>query len=289
MGCMADEGRITDHYEQPDPVAAIERGFAQSGKSVDDLAVDDLSIVDEFHTGGRAATEAVIAKLGLVADDTVLDIGCGLGGPARYCASRFGCRVTGIDLTPSYIDAATVLTDWVGLGDKVIFEQRAAQELALGDGSNGAAFDAAYLFHVGMNVEDKTELFSGVHRILRPGGRFAVYDLMRTDTGELTYPLPWATTGASSFVATQAAYEAGLVSGGLELVGVQDRTEIGLAFAAMISASTRAGPAGQAPAPPPVGLHLVLGSDAGTKLANLIAALDSGVLAPIEIIARRPD
>lgn len=280
---MGPEPAISDHYEQADLAVRIEQGVIASGRATSDIGVEGLAPADEFHVGGLPATEIVLSRLGLGGDMNVLDIGSGLGGPARFCAQNYGCRVTGIDLTASYVDAARVLTSWVGLSDRVSFLQMSALDLSP-EGTGGVErFDAAYLLHVGMNIADKTELFDVIGGVLRPGAGLAIYDLMKIDRGDLAYPMPWATTSASSFVETQASYEASLVSAGFELVSVADRSEVAAAFLE----ATRAQQA-SADGPPPLGLHLAMGPDIGTKVANLTAALEAQIVAPIEIVARRP-
>lgn len=280
---MTPDPAVSDHYEQADLIARIEQAVIASGRSTTDISVEDLAPADEFHVGGLLATETVMSRLGLGADMHVLDIGSGLGGPARFCAQTYGCRVTGIDLTASYVDAARVLTGWVGLSDRVSFRRMSALDLRPEENGATRLFDAAYLLHVGMNIADKTELFDVIGAVLRPGAPLAIYDLMRIDTGDLSYPMPWATAEASSFVETQASYETSLVTAGFELVTVADRSEIAAAF-------IKAGRAQQAAAagPPPLGLHLAMGPEIGTKVANLSAALGAQIVAPIEIVARRP-
>lgn len=280
---MTSERTIADHYEQADLTARIQQGVVALGHSIDDVSVEDLAPADEFHVGGIAATKIVLSRLDLSPDMHVLDIGSGLGGPARFCAETYGCRVTGIDLAASYVEAARELTDWVGLSDRVSFEQMSASELGAETPGHEQLFDAAYLLHVGMNIADKTDLFEVIGSVVRPGGALAIFDLMRIDTDDLAYPLPWATTSASSFVETQANYEASLVAAGFDLVSVADRSEIAAAFVKMIRGQQQTGGG-----PPPLGLHLAMGPDIGTKVANLAAALDGQVLAPIEIVARRP-
>ncbi|MDH3680989.1 MAG: methyltransferase domain-containing protein [Acidimicrobiia bacterium] len=275
---MISDDLIAGHYGQPDLVTGIRRGLTESGISISSVTIDDLAVVDEFHVGGRAATESFLAGLELEPEMHVLDVGCGLGGPARFGASRYDCRVTGIDLTPSFIEAAQVLTDWVGLSDRVAFENCAAQDMTFPK----RTFDAAYLLHVGMNVADKTGLFAAIAKVLKPGAKLGVYDLMRTDTGDLTFPVPWASTSATSLVATQSSYEASLVDAGFDLVSVRDRHEVAAAFVSMIRSQDNV-----AAQPPPLGLHLLIGSDGPTKLANVVAALDAGILSPIEIVATR--
>ncbi len=111
---MTTDRSVSEHYSHGRLVAAICEGLAALGKTPDTVTIDDLAAVDEFHIGGRQATEDFIGQLGLAADHRVLDVGCGIGGPARFVAERFGCRVGGIDLTPEYVETARTLCEWVG-------------------------------------------------------------------------------------------------------------------------------------------------------------------------------
>lgn len=267
--------QITDHYEQGDLIARIEAGINAAGKTTVDVTIDDLAAVDEFHTGGRQATKAVLSNLDLKAGERVLDVGSGLGGAARYCATEFGCTVLGVDLTSEFVDAARVLTGWVGLGDQVSFECASAQNLPAAE-----PFDAAYLMHVGMNVADKAELFAGIADRLRPGGRLAIYDLMRIGEGELLFPVPWASSAETSFVEPQATYETALVHAGFQVQSATDHSEIAAAFVEAFEKGM-AGDNG----PPPVGLHLVMGATTPQKAVNSIAAMNQGLITPVELIA----
>ena len=237
--------------------------------------LDQLAPLDEFHVGGRAATIDLFSHLGLGEGMRVLDVGCGLGGPARFCASTNRCNVVGIDLTPSYVAAAVELTRRVGLSESVEIHVGSAFDPPFAKRS----FDAAYMLHVGMNIGDKTGLFAGIHRLLRPGARFGIYDLARDDIGDLTFPMPWATTADTSFVATRASYEQSLASAGFAIEAATNREDLAAAAVAQFDRLSD-GP------PPPVSLALVMGDTFATKVANLRAALASGVLVPVELIAR---
>jgi len=276
---MITDDLVTDHYSRPDLGAAIAAGLEASGLSVDNLSVDDLAMVDEFHTGGRGATDHLLNQLDLTRGDEVLDVGCGIGGAARYCANTFGTSVAGVDLTPAYVAAARQLTEWVGLSDRVAFHQ--------GDGAalpfKKHAFDAGYLLHVGMNVADKTGLFATIAHVLRPGARFGVYDLMRLRSDNLAFPLPWASVAATSFLSSPDSYQESLGAAGFEIISHEDRTETVLEFMSGVAKGLKAGVG-----PPPLGLHLLMGPEAGTKLINMVEALEAGILAPVEIVAATP-
>ena len=271
---------VVEHYDRPGLLAAIESGFAEAGRPTGELTLADLAPVDEFHVGARPATESFLARLALDQEMTVLDVGCGLGGPARYAAATFGCRMVGVDPTEAYVEAARALTGWVGLDDRVTFRCATTRELTESDDNR---FDAAYLMHVGMNVADKTAFFAEIGTLLEPGATLGVYDLMRTDDGDLDYPMPWATTAGTSFVATQVAYEASLASAGFEIVSAAERHDLANVFVDTVG---RAVAAGRGPAGP-VGLHLVMGPTIGAKVGNLTRALQAEVVTPVELLARR--
>lgn len=277
---MSSETDLVEHYGGDDLVSAIEAGLAATGKAPNEATIDDLGPVDEFHVGGRPATLALCEQLGLAgsAELSVLDIGCGIGGTARCLASNFDCRVTGIDLTPAYVEAARTLSGWTGLTGRVAFEAGSALAMPFPDDS----FDVAVMLHVGMNIEDKAALFAEAARVLRPGGRFGVYDIVRQGPGDIAFPVPWATTPAQSFVAEAASYRSALEAAGFT---VTERNRHAFAVEFFERMSSRAG---SQQSPPPIGLHLVIGQDAPAKLANLRAAVLAGTLAPTEFIATLP-
>jgi SAM-dependent methyltransferase len=211
--------------------------------------------LNQFHTRGILATGELAAAAGLDPSSRVLDLGCGLGGPARYLAANFGCKVTGVDLSPGFIDAATYLTARCALSDRVMFQVGDALNLPFED----AAFDAVFLQHVAMNVEDRNHLYAEMRRILTPGGRLAVYDLVLRD-GDVLYPAPWARDGATSFLLSEGDTRIAVEQAGFKAVLWRDDTQIALDWlkAAMAGAS-RNGP----------NLGLVMGADFQVKTSNL--------------------
>jgi ubiquinone/menaquinone biosynthesis C-methylase UbiE len=156
--------------------------------------------------GGRVATEHFLDQLAIGPGDHVLDVGCGLGGASRFSAERYGCRVTGIDLTREYVEAGKVLNSWVGLADRIHLEQADASAIPCPE----AAFDRVYMLHVGMNIADKHALASELHRVLKPGGRLGIYDVMRVGDGDLEFPVPWAGSPEGSSVARPDEYKQAL-------------------------------------------------------------------------------
>lgn len=271
---MTIETDVASHYTRPDLADVVLAALRQAGKDPDRLVAEDLAAVDEFHSGWRPQTIAFAEVLGLAPGMAVLDVGCGLGGPARYFAESCGCDVTGFDLTPAFVALATELTARTGLATKARFVTGSALAMPF----EAARFDAATLIHVGMNVSDKTALFAEVRRVLRPGGRFGVFDLMRTGDGLLPFPLPWADDEATSFVATPDAYRDLLQAAGFTVTHERDRT----GFVLDLARQMRERAAAETPI---LGLHLLLGPTAMERIGRLMGAIQVGLLAPVEMIA----
>ena len=275
---MPDRQLVASHYTHGSLVDAIRNGLGQLGKTIEQVEVDDLAPVDEFHIGGRIATKDFLDQLGIEPSHHVLDVGCGLGGGSRFAAQRYGCRVTGIDLTPEYVEAGNTLCEWVGLNDRVHLDVEDAVALSFSDD----AFDRAFVMHVGMNIEDKLALASELHRVIRPGGLLGVYDIMRVGPGELLFPVPWASTPEGSSVAEASAYKDALDSGGFSVSSERNRKEFALEFFAKLRAKAES-----ADGPAPLGLHILMGSNAQQKMKNLVENISADRLAPIELIARK--
>jgi ubiquinone/menaquinone biosynthesis C-methylase UbiE len=275
---MPLEQDVSKHYTHGNLTEEIGAALAAAGKRRNALTVDDLAAVDEFHIGGRQASDDFLGQLGFAPGKHVLDVGCGIGGPARFTANRFGCRVTGIDLTNEYVVTGNALTNWVGLSDRVTLQQGSALAMPFADG----AFDGAYMLHVGMNIEDKAKLFSEVARVLRPGAPFGVYDVMHTGEGELTYPVPWAMTAQTSFLTTPEQYKALLSAAGFAISAERDRRDFALDFFAQLRAKMAA-----SGGPPPMGLHIVMGRTTPDKVRNMTENIAAGRIAPVELIAQK--
>jgi sarcosine/dimethylglycine N-methyltransferase len=255
---------VRDHYRATGLTERLKTALAVFGPEERRLTPEQLGMLDQFHTRGLAATADLGRLAGIVADTSVLDVGSGVGGPARYLAAAYGCRVEGVDLSEPFVEAARYLTARTGQGGQVSFQTASALDLPFDDGG----FDVVLLQHVAMNIADRPRLYREVRRVLKSGGRFASYDVVLR-AGEPLYPLPWARTPATSFLLTAAATREAIESAGFRALTWQDDTEAAKAWAAQLRAS---GP------PPSPNLGVVMGPDFAALTANLGRNLIAGRL-----------
>ena len=263
---------LTTHYGSDGIVERILDALVTAGFDIDALEPDALAGADEFHIGGRTGSELVSDALAVSPGDHVLDVGCGIGGTARFLRRVTGATVTGVDLTSKFVDAANQLTDLVGLSDGVDFQTGSATDLPF----DNASFDAVCMVHVGMNIADKYPMFAEMARVARPNSPVVVYDLMLTGSGdELVYPMPWSPTPEFSFPAVQSEYEAAATAAGLTPTDVQDHADLARRFFNEPPAS-----------PPPVTLFDLMGPEMPTMLGNAKAAVNAGQVGPILLAFR---
>jgi SAM-dependent methyltransferase len=188
--------RINDYYGGTNFETAVLDAVRAAGGDPNRLTMDDLASLDQFHDGGREGTRALAQFADVCAGETVLDIGCGLGGPARTLAAEYGCQVTGLDLSAEFCHAATLLTAKVGLANQVTFLQGSALDMSLADGS----FDIVWMHSAGMNIPDKSRLYAEIYPVLRAGGHYVVSEWCGGLEQSLHFPVPWAEDAATSFV-----------------------------------------------------------------------------------------
>jgi sarcosine/dimethylglycine N-methyltransferase len=246
---------VRAHYGAAGLTERLKTALAALGPETQRLAPPQLAALDQFHTRGLAATAELATLAGITADMSVLDVGSGVGGPARFLAATYGCRVTGVDLSEPFVDAARYLTGRTGQSGQVSFETGSALELPF----DGGRFDVALLQHVAMNISDRAGLYREIHRVLKPGGRFATFDVV-SDGGEPHYPVPWARTPATSFLLSAAATRAVIEPAGFRTLAWQDDSEAAKAWFAQLR---EAGP------PPSPNLGTVMGPDFAQLAANL--------------------
>jgi SAM-dependent methyltransferase len=277
---LADPGsieqRVASHYAQVQLEKKILDLLAADGKDIEHLTLADLAPVDEFHTGGREATVAFAAEFGFTPEMHILDVGCGIGGPSRYIAETYGCRVTGIDLTEEFVRTAQALARRTGLETLVDYRQASALDIPFAP----STFDGAYMMHVGMNIEDKPALFAEVRRVLKDNATFGIYDVMLTEQGEPRFPLPFAQTAETSFLATLADYRRALHEDGFVIERGHNRLEAARAYFRERAARAAEGEA------PVLSLHLLLKGEGPAMFANVVSLYEEGVLAPVELLCR---
>jgi ubiquinone/menaquinone biosynthesis C-methylase UbiE len=272
------ENNIAGHYTTDNLLSNIKAALIAAGRDPDNLRPQDLKGVDEFHTGGVQATDDLLEQLTITGASRIVDIGCGIGGAARHIATATGAVVTGVDVTADYIETAEALSQLVGMHEQTRFMQGSALNMPLADRS----FDLATMFHVGMNIEDKPALFHEAARVLTPQSTFALFDIMRFESGDLTFPFPWAEQAEWSFVAPPATYINAAQQAGFELIGQRKRRDFTLAFFEKAFAAIK-----ESGAPPPVGIHLLMKDTAALKLKNYVAEVKADKLAPVELIFRK--
>lgn len=276
---MGHTDAICKHYASPTILGRIEEGLGKIGKTPQTVTLDELAPLDEFHTRGMSATVELIDLLDARANMHVLDVGAGLGGSARRLATARGCRVTGVDLSDDYCRAGTTISEWLGLGGRVTLTAGDATDL-----SRFATdfFDAAWTIHVGMNVAAKAAFYGEIARVVKPGARLVIYDILAGNGGDIHFPVPWARDASTSFLATRDQLTDLIARAGFGGVEFRDQSKEGIAFIEQGLARMK-----QPGGPPPLGLHLVLGREFGVMAENLLKNLAEDRAALAAVVAKK--
>ena len=269
---------VSGHYTSGDLLTRLEARLCEDGFDPAHPTFEALAPYDHFHGRGLEATEDIANRLPVSGTDHVLDVGSGLGGPARYMARRFGCRVSGVDLTAEFCDVARHLTSRLGLEERVSFERCDALSMPYRD----AAFDGAYSMNVTMNIADKRALYREIHRVLKPGAWLGLSEVVQGPGGEPDYPTPWARTASASFLATADETRANLAASGFAIESLRDTTQASFAWAARARAVVEAG--GKSPHR---AVSLIHGAIAEEVMANTGRALRERCTVPIEVVCRK--
>ncbi|WIT13452.1 methyltransferase domain-containing protein [Paucibacter sediminis] len=278
---MATPTRVNEtvqtHYARSELGTLILAALEKAGKDIHRLTPEDLAPIDEFHIRGRAATLELARAASLDAAKRVLDVGSGVGGTSRCLAKEFGCRVTGIDLTEDYCRAAELLTAKTGLAHLVDYRQGDATQLPFAD----ASFDVVWTEHAAMNIPDKARLYREMHRVLKPGGRLAIYDVLAGPTGPVHFPVPWARTPDASFLLRPDELRALLEAAGFTITDWSDTTDAARAW--FVALAQKIGREGL----PPLGFHILLGADFQAMAQNQRRNLEEGRIVLAQVTASR--
>lgn len=268
---------VQAHYTRTGLGDLILGALARAGKDLDRLTPEDLAPIDSFHIRGRKATLELARVAQLDAAQRVLDVGSGLGGTSRCLAREFGCHVTGIDLTEEYCAVAAMLTAKTGLAGRVDFRQGDATDLPFPD----AAFDVVWTEHAAMNIPDKRKLYREMHRVLKPGGKLAIYDVLAGPSGPVLFPVPWARTPDASFLATPDTLRSLLEGAGFTIEAWLDTTDTARTwFVALAERISREGVG-------PLGFHVLMGPDFPAMAQNQRRNLEEGRIVLAQVVARR--
>ena len=268
------EPGVSRHYTHGNLQKEIRLALQSMGVDLEHLTIDALAPVDEFHIGGRAATHRLASLLQILPHHKVLDLGCGIGGPARYMSKTYEIEVTGIDLTQEFVDTGNALNEWTHLAEKITLIQGSILDIPF----EPSSFDHCYMIHVGMNIQDKSRLFEEVFTVLKPGGSFGIYDIMHSGMGTVDYPVPWANAPEYSFLASPSEYKSLLGEGGFQILHQEERSLFAKEFFE----------AQQQKTPTPLGLHTLIGPNMKVQFRNMISAIFADAIAPVEIIAQKP-
>lgn len=268
---------VQTHYTRADLSEVILAALEKAGKDVNRLTPEDLAPIDQFHIRGRTATLELARAAGLDAAKHVLDVGSGVGGTSRCLAKEFGCRVTGIDLTDEYCRAAAMLSARTGLAHLVNYRQGDATRLPFDD----RTFDVVWTEHVAMNIPDKTRLYKEMHRVLKPGGTLAIYDVLAGPSGPVLFPVPWARTPDTSFLVPPSELRKLLEEAEFTVTDWSDTTEPARAwFVALAEKISKQGL-------PSLGFHVLLGADFKAMAQNQGRNLQEGRIVLAQVVARK--
>ena len=266
------------YYDGPDLSAAVLAALEAKGRPVDRVDSDDLAGLDEFHAMGRPATIAQARLAAVEQGERVLDVGAGIGGPSRVLARYFGARVTALDGTERFCRLNRTLCERSGLAERVEVVSGDARELPFEDES----FDLAWSQAVWQNIEDKAAVAAEIHRVLRPGGRFALFELAAGSGGPLHYPVPWADRAGQSFLITPAEMRELLDRTGF----VEGAWQEGAGIASSIQEAAAAG-TGLASGVPGVTLELVV-PEFQARMAGLARNVEEQRVTMVQALMRRP-
>lgn len=265
------------HYTSGELRARIEGMLQSAGTSAGQVTPDQMAAFDQFHVRGVLATKELVDMSGFKPGDHVLDVGSGIGGTSRFLNHEVGCRVTGIDLTQEFVETANWLTAAQRQSDKVDFVQGSALETPFDD----ASFDGAWMQHVNMNIADKRGLFTEVARVLKPGARFVMHEILADKADQPHFPAPWARSAEGSHLATEPEFRAALEGAGFEVTAWHDETQKSIDWMNGVFAKMKEHGA------PPINVGVILGPEFGEMAANANRSMEEGRIRVVSIVATK--
>lgn len=277
---MTKKPAITDHYTRGNLIERLSAALIDDGVDPKHPTLEALAPYDHFHSRGLEATVGMADRLQVAADDHLLDVGSGIGGPARYMVDRFGCRVTGLDLTAEFCEVARHLNKLLSMDDRIHINEGDALKMPFDD----ASFDGVYSMNVSMNIANKAGLYREIRRVLRPGGWLVLSEIAKGPGGDLTFPTPWARTAATSFLATPEATSQGLKEAGFVVSDLRDNKKESKDYSARSRAAIERGEK-----PLHRAVSLIHGGIADQASANTSRAAAEERVIPIEVTCFKPE
>jgi ubiquinone/menaquinone biosynthesis C-methylase UbiE len=275
------EQDIVEHYTHGALLAEINKLLLAQHKNLAQLSSSDFAAIDEFHVGGRQASKHFFAHFDFNKNDYVLDLGCGLGGGARLVAQLYNASVVGIDLCEEYTAIGNIISRWLNLDSMVALQPASALSLPF----NNNTFTKAYMMHVGMNIDAKEQLFKEVNRVLQTNAVYGIYDILHLTEQAISYPLPWAENKQNSAITNFAEYKKALTAAGFDIVLVNNRQEFAIQFFQTLV--TKMESTLRLNKQPQLSLHTLMKKNSKLKMRNMLDNIAHGIMAPIEIIARK--
>lgn len=272
---MENHELVQEQYGAASLQERVEDALGRAGLGKGTLNWSDLVPLDQFHVRGLVASKELAAALNIKAGSELLDVGCGIGGPARFLAATYQCRVTGIDLSQPFVDLATMLTARCGLTGSITFRCADALDLPFEE----ASFDDAWTQHVAMNIADRKKFYAEIHRVLKPGSRLAIYDIAAGYGSPLIFPVPWARRPEMSFLLSSDAMKEVLGETGFREVSWADKTDDGLTWLAERNSRLQTSP--------PLGTGVVMGPQFAEMAENLGRNLQAGRVRLVQAIVMR--
>ncbi|MBS2008435.1 MAG: class I SAM-dependent methyltransferase [Cyanobacteria bacterium SZAS TMP-1] len=271
---MTQTKLLERHYATDGILTRLDKTLLDAGLTGEKIDWDKLTPIDQFHSRGLPATKELAEALGITSGKTVLDVGSGFGGPARYLAAALGCRVTGIELTEVYVEIANRLTEKTGLSNQITFVAGDALAMPFEDES----FDYAWSQHVSMNIANKHRLYEGVYRVLKAEGKFGMYDIVKGNDVPLVYPVPWASEATISHLVSPDEMVTTLREVGFLDISLVDRTDLTLGWFQQMQGSQ-----------PGTSFSIgnIIGSGTQQMLSNLAQNIKQGSARVVQIVAQK--